>query len=87
MTTHSSQEDLRKKLDTAAALVVVGATYRHYKGSMYIVSKLGIDEATESISVVYQALYDEQLTFIRPVSSWIEMVEIDGKQVPRFEEA
>jgi len=87
MTQRTSQAELRRRLDAAGDTVIVGDTYKHYKGSLYIVTDLGIDEASESVSVVYQALYDEQLTFIRPLSSWTEMIELDGKKVRRFEEA
>ena len=34
--------------------------------------------------VVYRALYGEGKLWVRPASMWMEMVEIDGKKVPRF---
>jgi len=58
--------------------------YRHYKGNDYRV--IGIARHSETLEplVVYQALYGEHGTWVRPALMFVEMVEIDGKQVPRF---
>lgn len=79
-----SQKDLATKLQTASQQVVVGGRYRHYKGDYYKVLNLGFLEATMELCVVYQAEYGEKITFIRPLNVWLETVEVEDKQVPRF---
>ncbi len=64
--------------------------YRHYKGQLYEV--LGIANHSETLEplVVYQALYDSKdfgtnALWVRPLSLFTEMVNVDGKDQPRFE--
>lgn len=61
--------------------------YRHYKGKEYRV--IGVAKHSETLEdlVVYEALYDNELSklWIRPLKMFTEMVEVDGKSVPRFE--
>jgi len=77
---------LAKELEDAKARVTIGATYRHFKGAdkLYKVMGLGFLEANDELCVIYRALYGESLTFLRPVSVWLERVEWEGKTVPRF---
>jgi hypothetical protein len=63
--------------------------YRHYKGNEFEVICVGLHEDTHEKLVVYKALsrngeFPEGTTWIRPLSSFIEQVEVDGKIVPRF---
>lgn len=60
-------------------------TYRHYKGNEYEV--IGIAKHSETLEelVVYRALYGEGQLWVRPLRMFLEMVEVDGKFVPRFE--
>jgi hypothetical protein len=63
--------------------------YRHYKGHLYEV--LGIARHSEDLSplVLYRSL-DAQgrpvdgALWVRPHSMWSELVEHEGRQVPRF---
>jgi hypothetical protein len=59
--------------------------YRHYKGKEYEV--IGIAKHSENLEdfVVYKALYGEGGLWIRPLSMFIEKVEVEGKEVKRFE--
>ncbi len=59
--------------------------YRHYKGKEYEV--MGIAKHSENLEdfVVYKALYGEEDLWIRPLSMFIEKVEVEGKEVSRFE--
>ncbi|MFZ1075785.1 MAG: DUF1653 domain-containing protein [Minisyncoccia bacterium] len=84
---HASQEELNARLSDAAALVEVGARYVHCKDASkeYVVKSLAILESTEEIAVVYEAQYGDGITFIRPLSNWLETVEWEGKTVPRFQ--
>jgi len=84
--THEEQLQLKQKLQHAQTLVAVGAQYRHYKAThkIYTVLNLAFQEEDNQLCVIYQADYEERLIFIRPLSSWLAMVEWDGKTVPRF---
>ncbi len=58
--------------------------YRHYKGNRY--ELLGIATHSETLEpmAVYRALYGEGGVWVRPLSMWLETVEVDGRRVPRF---
>lgn len=58
--------------------------YRHYKGQDYEVLGTAKHSETEEEFVVYRALYGERGLWIRPVAVFSEMIQVDGKQVPRF---
>ncbi len=59
--------------------------YRHYKGKEYEV--VGIAKHSETLEelVVYRALYGEGQIWVRPLTMFMEKVEVDGKKMPRFE--
>ena len=59
--------------------------YRHYKGSLYQVLHTAQHSETEEALVVYRCLYGEYGVWVRPLSMFSETVEVEGKQVPRFE--
>lgn len=58
--------------------------YRHYKGPEYRVFGVARHSETEEWVVFYQALYGEFGLWVRPLSMFLESVEVDGEQVPRF---
>ena len=58
--------------------------YRHYKGNDYRVIGLARHSETLEPVVVYQALYGERGTWVRPAAMFVETVEVVGKRVPRF---
>ena len=59
--------------------------YKHYKGNEYEV--IGVAKHSETLEemVVYRALYGEYGLWVRPLSMFLEDVEVDGKKVKRFE--
>ena len=59
--------------------------YRHYKGNEYEV--IGVARHSETLEelVVYRALYGDHDLWVRPLKMFTEVVEINGKKVPRFE--
>jgi hypothetical protein len=65
-------------------LVLAGEIYKHYKGNNYKV--LCIAKHTETLEqyVVYEQLYGDGSTWIRPYNMFIENVIVDDKIVPRF---
>jgi hypothetical protein len=58
--------------------------YRHYKGPEYRVFGVARHSETEQQVVCYQALYGEFGLWVRPLDMFMESVEVDGEQVPRF---
>jgi len=87
---HKSLSQCSQIVDAAKTRVHIGTKYRHYKSTdpdqQYQVTNIAILEATEEPVVVYQALYGDQLTWVRPIDSFCETVVVDGKSVKRFEE-
>lgn len=59
--------------------------YRHYKGNEYQVLFSARHSETEERLVIYKALYGEGQIWARPVSMWNEIVNVDGRPIPRFE--
>ena len=58
--------------------------YRHYKGKEYEVIGFAKHSETGEKLVIYIALYDDNQMWARPYDMFVETVEVDGKQVPRF---
>ena len=60
--------------------------YEHYKGNKYRV--IGIAKHSETLEdlVVYKALYKNEISelWVRPLSMFVEEVEVDGRKIPRF---
>ncbi len=84
MSARESQTQLSVRLARAAEQVTVGARYMHYKQQAYKVIALALREADSEPAVVYKAEYGDHIAFVRPVTSWLEMVEVDGQSVARF---
>lgn len=83
---HTPAQVLEERLAEAATLVEVGAHYAHYKhpDKPYKILALALLEENEEVAVVYEQLQDERLTFIRPLASFLEGIEVGGKTVLRF---
>ena len=79
-----SQAQLSERLAKASQQVTAGARYMHYKQRSYKVLSIALREEDNEPCVIYQAEYGDNLTWIRPVASWIEEVEVNGKKVNRF---
>ena len=58
--------------------------YQHYKGQQYRVLGIAQHSENEEQLVVYQALYGAFGLWVRPLSMFIESVEVDGLQQLRF---
>ena len=84
--THVEQLVLAKQIEEAKKKVSIGADYQHYKGreKVYKVLGFGFTEANDELCVIYQAQYGEKLTFLRPLTIWLERVEWEGRLVSRF---
>lgn len=58
--------------------------YRHYKGKDYEVIGVARHSEDESELVVYRTLYGDHSLWVRPLEMFTEVVEVEGKTVPRF---
>ena len=64
--------------------------YKHYKGKLYEVIGIALHSETLEELVVYKALYDSRefgknALFVRPKLMFLEVLDIAGEKVPRFE--
>ena len=62
----------------------VPGRYKHYKGPEYQVLGMARHSETEEWLVVYQALYGERGTWVRPLTLWQEPAIVKGMDVERF---
>ena len=61
--------------------------YEHYKGNKYRVLGVGRHTEVDEYFVVYSPLIPKTgapAIWLRPHSMFIEMVEVNGEEVPRF---
>ena len=62
--------------------------YVHYKGNEYEVIGEARHSETLEMLVVYKSLYDTEFgpdaLWVRPKKMFMETVQIDGKEMPRF---
>ena len=67
--------------------IIEKGTYRHNKsGKLYEVIGVALQTETSEALVVYQPLYQsEYKLFARSYTMFTEQIELNGKQMPRFE--
>ena len=63
-----------------AAEPKIGDLYRHFKGNLYQVTGIGKDAATLERVVIYQALYGDYETYVRPYDEFVS--EVDYEKYP-----
>ena len=83
---HKGEDVIVEEIASAEEQIAVGANYWHYKdqNKLYQVIGFGVAEANDELCVIYQAQYGQKLTFIRPLTSWLENVAWQNSSVPRF---
>ena len=60
-------------------------TYVHYKnGNQYTVIDVVKHSETEELMVLYRAEYGDYGLWVRPLSMFMEMVNVNGKEIRRF---
>lgn len=62
----------------------IGGFYKHYKGNTYKVLEIARHSEDLSYYVVYQALYGDFGIWVRPLEMFLETVNIEGVEIPRF---
>lgn len=68
--------------------IIPGALYKNSKtGNLYKIHFIAQHSETLEALVVYECLYENPRSkfWVRPLSMFLETVEINGKKVPRFE--
>lgn len=58
--------------------------YQHYKGNRYEIVCIAKHSETHEEVVVYRALDGNFETWVRPLSMFLEYVEVSGVKLPRF---
>jgi len=84
---HASQQELTSKVNDAMKQVEIGAVYKHYRDSSmhYKVLAIGFIEETDTICVIYQALYAEKIIWVRPFNLWLSKAQTEEGEVSRFQ--
>lgn len=59
--------------------------YRHFKGGLYLVVGTARDSETEQVVVRYRKLAGDFGEWVRPLSMFVETVDVGGVSCPRFE--
>jgi hypothetical protein len=59
--------------------------YRHYKGGEYEVLSVARHSETLEPLVVYRPLYTDSGWWVRPHAMFFGTVEVDGREVARFQ--
>ncbi len=65
--------------------VIIGATYKHYKGNHYRVMAVALHSESREELVVYRALYGEAGVWVRPLTMFTEQLVLEGEITPRFQ--
>jgi hypothetical protein len=83
---HKSTTALHSVLSMAKQHINLEGRYAHYKHPTrpYRVVGLGFLESTDELCVIYTPLDSPEVIFLRPFTSWQEMVFYRGKTVARF---
>ncbi len=58
--------------------------YRHFKGNEYRVLGTATHSESGEALVVYRPLYGDGDLWVRPLAMFMETVERDGREQPRF---
>ena len=59
--------------------------YRHFKGNLYEVVDVARCSETLNEMVIYRALYGEYGLWVRPLTMFVQDVQVNGRTLKRFE--
>jgi hypothetical protein len=77
-------EQLIDMVVVARGKVNPGSTWQHYKGTQCIVRDVAVMESGNEPAVVYSDTRQPDLTFIRPLSEWFQILDWNGEPHQRF---
>lgn len=58
--------------------------YQHYKNRQYELIGIATHSETEELMAVYRPLYGDRALWVRPLVMFLETIEINGEEIPRF---
>ena len=64
--------------------IKLNTIYRHFKGDNYLVMDVVIDSETGRKMVLYKALYDDCISYVRPLDMFLS--EVDHDKYPDVEQ-
>jgi hypothetical protein len=65
-------------------VTVAPGRYRHFKGGEYEVLAIAKHSETQEPMVVYRPHYNDSGWWVRPLAMFLETVNHEGREVPRF---
>lgn len=63
---------------------MVGKRYRHFKGSIYVVTDIAVHSETAELIVIYKSFDKPSLVWARPLDMFLS--EVDKKKYPEVEQ-
>ena len=82
---HLGFRELESLLHEAEETVPQGSIWRHFKGGDFKVLRVVFDAESLQLEVVHESIEHPGVTFTRSMSNWLESVEFEGYELPRFE--
>jgi hypothetical protein len=62
-----------------------GSVWEHFKGNRYLVHEIVFRLGTAEPMVMYQGLYGDSDTWVRPLAMWADQIDRPGYSGPRFQ--
>ena len=83
---HTSEQELKQRLDDAKSKIDMGREYYHYKNpdQHYHIVAVGMIEETETPAVIYQAEYGDNIVWVRSVEDFLSKVAQNDKMINKF---
>ena len=60
--------------------IEAGKIYKHFKGNLYLVLGIAKNSENEEDYVIYKALYEDNLVWIRPLANFLEEVNKNNQK-------
>ncbi len=81
-----SQDEALDLLNDALSQVEMGAIYysSYIPDDLYQVLTVALDSNEQQV-VVYQALFGINAIWVRPLSEWVALVDVEGNSVPHYQ--
>lgn len=64
--------------------IKIKGIYKHFKGDLYLVEDIAIDSETDRKMVVYRALYEDNLLYVRDLEMFAS--EVDKVKYPKVKQ-
>lgn len=82
---HLNYRELNELLGEARETIPQNSIWRHFKGGDYKVVCVAFDSESLQFEVVHESIDHPGVIFTRSMSNWLESVEFEGYELPRFE--